>query len=138
METIDKMINIFNYTCLFILYRIIPIYIILCISIPLFLNNNEFIYDNVQKINNINFTDSNYNLMRLLYASNSLLYCIINLLFIDIKSESDIFLFYRICGLISETLFFICAEEYITEKYENKILFVLIIRILDLFTFLLK
>jgi len=127
-----------NYACNVFLFRIVPVYILGYVSIPLWLGYNFCLTQSTDKavINVVNY-DSNFNLVKFLMAGNSTAYCMFELLMIDLVRDrhSTMFLYFKIFGTVSETLFFLRTRDIVTQQYRYSVLLAVVVRVIELYTY---
>lgn len=126
-----------NHICLLLLFRVVPVYIMGYISIPLWLGYNTQLTESTGRP--VVFTgDNNFSLVKYLMAGNSTAYCLFELLLLDLADVSNpYFVCFRVLATCSEFAFYFRSYDIVTPKYRVSVLFACFVRILELFSFVL-
>jgi len=134
-----------NYACNFMLFRIIPAYVLGYMSLPLWLGYNFCLTqstgcqltkstDNqLQRAN-----DSNLKFMKYIFAAVSTNYCCSAFLMVDLSADrfSLPFLTAKIIATVVETGFYFKSMGFVTQLYRYSVLLAIIIRVVELATLL--
>jgi hypothetical protein len=126
-----------NYICNVILFRVVPVYIFVYVSTPLFLGYNVCLTQSTGKsVAKSTDDDSNFKLIKLLMAGNSAGYCLFEFFMIDLIRDrtSPNFFYFKILGTVLETTFYFKSRGIVTEQYRYSVLFAVVVRFIELYT----